>query len=179
MITKKQGMMGVDGLTMVTAKLDALAHELKKMNVNVVSAASTCELCKGEHGTNECALIQNVESANYVQNRGNSYGDSYNPSWRNHPNFSWKNQAEQAQVRQPPGFGSSTFPNLHQPAQQDKNLSLEGKLDKFMDMMDKKMTCYEDFNRKLEARVEQIQKDTQLMFKTHSSSIHNLEVQLG
>ena len=48
-----------------------------------------------------------------------------------------------------------------------------------MDMMDKKMTCYEDFNRKLEARVEQIQKDTQLMFKTRSSSIHNLEVQLG
>ena len=47
MITKKQGVMGVDGLTMVTAKLDALAHELKKMNMNVVSATSNCELCKG------------------------------------------------------------------------------------------------------------------------------------
>ena len=38
--------MGVDGLTMVTAKLDALAHELKKMNVNAVSTTSNCELCR-------------------------------------------------------------------------------------------------------------------------------------
>ena len=59
-------MMGVDGLTMVTTKIDALAHELKKMNVNVVSVTSNCELCKGDHGINECVLMQNVESANYV-----------------------------------------------------------------------------------------------------------------
>ena len=66
MITKKQGMMGVDGLTMVTAKLDALAYELKKMNVNVVSVTFNCELCRGDHGTNECILVQNLESVNYV-----------------------------------------------------------------------------------------------------------------
>ena len=57
MITKKQGVMGVDGLTMVTAKLDALAYELKKMNVNTMSITSNCELCKGDHGTNECVLM--------------------------------------------------------------------------------------------------------------------------
>ena len=37
--------MGVDVLTIVTAKLDALTHELKKMNVKAVSATSKCELC--------------------------------------------------------------------------------------------------------------------------------------
>ena len=56
MITKKQGVMGVDGLIMVTTKLDALARELKKMNVNAISVTVTCELCKGDHGTNECIL---------------------------------------------------------------------------------------------------------------------------
>ena len=71
MITKQQGITGVDGLTMVTAKLDALAHELKKMNVNAISTTANCELCKGDHRTNECVLMQNVESANYIQNRGN------------------------------------------------------------------------------------------------------------
>ena len=48
-----------------------------------------------------------------------------------------------------------------------------------MELIDKRMNLQEDSNRKLEARVEQIQKDTQLMFKTHSYSIHNLEVQMG
>ena len=67
-------------MTMVTAKLDALTHELKKMNVKVVSTTSNCELCQGDHGTNECILMQNMESANYVQNRGNSYDNTYNSS---------------------------------------------------------------------------------------------------
>ena len=56
-ITKKQGVMGVDGLTMVTAKLDALAYKLKNMNVNTMSITSNYELCKGDHGTNECVLM--------------------------------------------------------------------------------------------------------------------------
>ena len=94
MITKKQGVIGVNEMTMVTAKLDALAHELKKMNVNALSTSSNCGLCQGDHGTNECILMQNMENANYVQNRGNSYGNTYNSSWRNHPNFSKKNQRE-------------------------------------------------------------------------------------
>ena len=85
-------MIGVDGLTTVTAKLDALAYELKKINVNIVFVTSNYELCRGDHEINECVLMQNMESANYVQNRGNTYKNSYNPSWRNHPNFSWKNR---------------------------------------------------------------------------------------
>ena len=67
-------------MTMVTAKLDALTHELKKINVQAVSTTSNCELCQGDHGTNECILMQNMESANYVQNRGNSYDNTYNSS---------------------------------------------------------------------------------------------------
>ena len=58
-------MIGVDGLTIVTAKFDALTHELKKMNVKVVSATSNCELCQGDHRTIECILKQNMENANY------------------------------------------------------------------------------------------------------------------
>ena len=49
--------MGVDGLTMVTTKLDALAHELKKINVNAISATANYELCKEDHRTNECVLM--------------------------------------------------------------------------------------------------------------------------
>ena len=30
-----------------------------------------------------------IAEVNYM---GEAYGNTYNPSWRNHPNFSWKDQ---------------------------------------------------------------------------------------
>ena len=35
-----------------------------------------------------------MEEVNYL---GESYGNTYNPSWRNHPNFSWKDQQKPQQ----------------------------------------------------------------------------------
>ena len=36
-------------------------------------------------------MRETPEQANFVGNA--HYGSTYNPNWRNHPNFSWKNQA--------------------------------------------------------------------------------------
>ena len=35
-----------------------------------------------------------MEEVNYM---GEPYGNTYNPSWRNHPNFSWKDQQKPQQ----------------------------------------------------------------------------------
>ena len=42
-----------------------------------------------------------------------------------------------------------------------------------------KMNQQDEANKRLEGRFEQLHQDTQLMFRNHSSSIHNLEVQVG
>ena len=62
--------------------------------VNVVRQASNwCELCgSGPQETEQCEV--NPYSVNYVgyaQNGGvqQKYGNTYNVSWRSHPNFLW------------------------------------------------------------------------------------------
>ena len=64
---------------------------LNKALVNVVPQAENwCGVCGSKtHDTEQCKANPNF--VNYVQ-RGQgqqNYGNSYNPSWRNHPNFSW------------------------------------------------------------------------------------------
>ncbi|XP_015159080.1 uncharacterized protein [Solanum tuberosum] len=55
-------------------------------------AARWCEVCGGgNHEAEQCE--ENPDSVNYVGNAQRdqgqqNYGNSYNPSWRNHPNFS-------------------------------------------------------------------------------------------
>ena len=49
---------------------------------------------------------------------------------------------------------------------------MENMLDKFFDVVTTKMTNQDENQRKMEAKFDQIAKN-------HSSSIHNIEVQLG
>jgi len=54
-----------------------------------------CDLCGGGHKSIECQVgnpFQQAEQVDYVGNplrqQGNPYSNTYNPGWRNHPNFS-------------------------------------------------------------------------------------------
>ena len=85
-----------------------------------------------------------MESVNFVNNfkgqQNQVHGNTYNPSWRNHPNFSWSNQGNnQWRPQAPPGFGGLNAQQHQSNFQQDKGISLESKLDKFMDVMSTKM----------------------------------------
>ena len=68
-----------------------------------------------------------------------------------------------AKAQGPPGF---------QQPQQDRMASMENKLDKFFDAISTKMTSQDKNQKRMEAKFDQI-------VKNHSSSIHNIEVQLG
>ena len=101
---------------MINAKLDALSKRMNQMSVNVVSTSdlsSSSELCQGNHPTIECQMMQGLlmDNVNYMNNfkgqQNQVYGNTYNPSWRNHPNFSWSNQGNnQRRQHAPPKFGS-------------------------------------------------------------------------
>ena len=70
------------------------------VNFNSSHSFAPCGLCQGtDHPTTNCPLSfeeeplyeeANAVSGNYGPNN-NPYSNTYNPGWRNHPNFSWRN----------------------------------------------------------------------------------------
>ncbi|RVW77443.1 hypothetical protein CK203_048028 [Vitis vinifera] len=108
--------------------------ELKKMH-EVQAVAETpvqvkpCSICQSyEHLVEECPTIPVAremfgEQANVIgqfkPNSNASYGNTYNSSWRNHPNFSWKPRAPQYQ----PGSTISTIQQASSLEQAIVNLS--------------------------------------------------------
>ncbi|XP_058774816.1 uncharacterized protein LOC131649088 [Vicia villosa] len=75
--------------------MDALTLRVENMSQNPATVAaiqSECELCGIQgHQTSDCNLLNesSSEQVNYTQ--GNPFSNTYNPGWRNHPNFSYKN----------------------------------------------------------------------------------------
>ncbi|KAL6311577.1 hypothetical protein AAG906_039121 [Vitis piasezkii] len=106
----------------MTRRLEEL--ELKRIHeVQVVAEAPVqvklCPNCQSyEHLVEECPATSTEremyrDQANVVgQFRPNNnvpYGNTYNSSWRNHPNFSWKARATQYQQPDPPSQQSSSI----------------------------------------------------------------------
>ncbi|XP_050890453.1 uncharacterized protein LOC127095864 [Lathyrus oleraceus] len=93
--TPKDGVYGVNGIDSVNAKVDALTQKIESLVIIpvtiVVVITPNCELCGIPGHTNvDCQLLAGVptDQINYAQ--GNPYSNTYNPGWRNHPNFSYK-----------------------------------------------------------------------------------------
>ena len=82
-----------------------------------------CQICEtNEHSTNDCptlpsfkeCLHEQVHALNSFQRPNhNPYSQTYNPGWRNHPNFSWKSSNNIAQTSQPPFQAHHNFQNSH------------------------------------------------------------------
>ncbi|CAN6711744.1 unnamed protein product [Malus baccata var. baccata] len=91
-----------------------------------------CGVCSIQgHASEKCPqLIENGgwESANAIgfqgqnQPRNDPYSNTYNPGWRDHPNFKWR-EAQQPQQQQPPGFFTKPYAPPHVPQQSAPNAS--------------------------------------------------------
>ncbi|RVW73514.1 hypothetical protein CK203_060024 [Vitis vinifera] len=106
----------------MTRRLEDL--ELKKMH-EVQAVAETpvqgqsCHICHSyEHLVEECPTLPAAkemfgDQANVIgqfnPNNNATYGNTYNSSWRNHPNFSWKARAPQYQQPAQPSQQSSSL----------------------------------------------------------------------
>jgi hypothetical protein len=105
--------------------MDAIVKRLDALSVGKpVNAANTfpiesCSICASPlHKAHSCPsmkIFSEMEQVNafndFRKQSSGSYSETYNPRWRNHPNFSWKqnqptNQggAPHAQNQYPPGF---------------------------------------------------------------------------
>ncbi|XP_050211816.1 uncharacterized protein LOC126661975 [Mercurialis annua] len=105
---KPVGVHEIEVISALDAKVEALTKKIDKL---AMISQIKCGLCGGNHTLEDYSmsnvnLVQGIEQANYVDNQGrgqnNPYYNTYNPGWKNHPNFSWSNT--QNVVRPPPGF---------------------------------------------------------------------------
>ncbi|KAL5563392.1 hypothetical protein UlMin_033139 [Ulmus minor] len=116
----------------------------------------SCVFCGGGHVYDDCPnnpvsvnYVGNYNSGNYNSgsyNRGNNpYSNTYNPGWRQHPNFSWSNQMGQSSnnpnmpinpnASAPPGFQQQQGQRPQIPTQsapQERGDSLESMMRAFM-----------------------------------------------
>ncbi|CAN6583800.1 unnamed protein product [Malus baccata var. baccata] len=83
-----------------------------------VKPVASCGVCSMQnHPTDKCPqLIENrgwetlnaVEYGHQYQSRGDPFSNTYNPGWRDHPNFKWRDPQQGQQQsgfrQQPPGF---------------------------------------------------------------------------
>ncbi|RVW89451.1 Retrovirus-related Pol polyprotein from transposon 17.6 [Vitis vinifera] len=157
-------------LATVMRRLDDLeAKGVQEVQIVNDGVTQLCLICKSmEHGVQSCPtlpVVQDmfIEQANalgtYKQYSSNSpYSNTYNPSWRNHPNLSWRggnngqfqqqgnrfqgNQTNGQQGFQPQGMPSQNFQQQHQTL--SSNSSLEDMMRGFIQKQDKRN---EDQNR--------------------------------
>ncbi|XP_062106297.1 uncharacterized protein LOC133817724 [Humulus lupulus] len=111
-VRKVVGVHELDAITALTAQVASLTKQLQQDTVyaNVIQMAASCEICGGSHSFNQCpasnndnipmdqAQVQDV--GNFQRPFNNPFSNTYNAGWRNHPNFSWRNnQGHQPQFQ--------------------------------------------------------------------------------
>ena len=163
-LRKVMGVHEVEEITSLKAQIQVLINEMKTIKTQQVVAV--CELCEGPHQMEECQMGNpfrqtQVDQANYVRQytrnaNNNPYSATYNPGWRNHPNFSYGNK--NVVVRVPPmQFQGQTS----KPQPQPSSINLEEALTKFA------------------LNTNTFVGETRANFKNQASQLHDLEVQLG
>ncbi|XP_027169576.1 uncharacterized protein LOC113769316 [Coffea eugenioides] len=89
----------------IEQRLDCLTSLVEKLAIGQMQQLKTCGICYGSsHPTDMCPTLQDdsTEQANAVgfpgppQRRYDPYANTYNPGWRDHPNFNY--------AARPPGF---------------------------------------------------------------------------
>ncbi|KAK8601479.1 hypothetical protein V6N12_051312 [Hibiscus sabdariffa] len=174
-------------ITNKLATISALTNMVKNMqrqtNTQEVKALDAfCKLCGNNHDTSECG--QAIESSCYVGNYNkNVMSNTYNPAWRNHPNFSWKNQnnALNPQQPNPTGFQNQPRQNSQQnlPRQEyqqpDNYKTLENTLTQFMAQTSAYMARTDRFIQKTDAFMDR----TEMKLQNHDATLKSLETQVG
>ena len=113
-------------ISSVKQRLDKLTSLMENFIVGIVQQVKTCGICSNMgHSINMCLTLQEepVEQANAVggfpsmpQRRFDPYAQTYNPGWKDHPNFSYG-------VR-PSGFLQQYLPRQPAPPQSNSKSSI-------------------------------------------------------
>ncbi|GJU10266.1 hypothetical protein Tco_1132662 [Tanacetum coccineum] len=133
------------------------AHLALTQPTQVNKITTPCEICSGPHDTQCC--MENPEQAfvEYASSRTdeaggkwytfkpeqNNLGDTYNPSWRSHPNLRWR-QPQNSQNN----FSISNRPFNNRPQNFNNHSNIKGLVSEFMASQDARLSKFEaDFKQ--------------------------------
>ncbi|KAL2892377.1 Retrovirus-related Pol polyprotein from transposon 17.6 [Bienertia sinuspersici] len=132
--SKKGGRYDVDGVQLLSSKVDALVTQLKQntlapspshanvsmlsnpqsSNVNMPMNILFCDVCGSyDHTPVQCHLLESqggtnapMEQVNAMNQRFDPYSNTFNPGWKQNPNFSWRNQGPNQGYNQAHNFSN-------------------------------------------------------------------------
>ncbi|KAK8702407.1 hypothetical protein V6N13_020762 [Hibiscus sabdariffa] len=172
------------------AQLSAITNMLKNLQkpTEVQDARAVSYVhCDGNHNPNDCPAMHELASyvGNYNRNANNPYSNTYNPGWRQHPNFSWGSQGggntssanRQQNMNAPPGF-QTNMPWQSEAkgnASISHNSSLEATMQEFI-ASTKSLLHDHSISIKNQGNLLQTQG---ALLQSHGSSLRALENQVG
>ncbi|KAL4323559.1 hypothetical protein GQ457_11G028320 [Hibiscus cannabinus] len=180
----RRGPAQLDSSDTILAQIASLTNMVKNMqkqpHIQEVKALDAfCDQCGSDHDASECG--QQIESSCYVGNYNrNNMSNTYNPAWRNHPNFSWKNQNNTLNPQQPTQTGFQNQPRQNQqplPRQEFQQpteyKSLENTLTQFMAQTSAYMARTDKLIQKTDAFMDR----TEMKLHNHDATLKSLETQ--
>ncbi|CAL1365876.1 unnamed protein product [Linum trigynum] len=94
--SNERGVRSVGASAPLEAKLDKLLEVMLEDKRQGKQAVMSCDWCSStSHEMAECQAMKEAttpeDQVNFVANArvNNPYSNTYNPVWRNHPNFAW------------------------------------------------------------------------------------------
>ncbi|KAL4280507.1 hypothetical protein GQ457_03G022660 [Hibiscus cannabinus] len=175
----RRGPVQLDSSDTILAQIASLTNMVKNMqkqpHIQEVKALDAfCDQYGSNHDASECG--QQVESSYYVGNYNrNTMSNTYNPAWRNHPNFSWKNQNNTLNPQQPTQTGFQNQPRQNQqplPRQEFQQpidyKSLENTLTQFMAQTYAYMVRTDRFIQKTDAFMDR----TEMQLQNHDATLN-------
>jgi len=153
-----------------------LEKEVQRLNMR--ESVKQCQVC-GEHGhtalncygeeTNHEQV--NMMNIGYQKGRNDAFTNTYNPGWRNHPNFSWKNN----NVQQPEPPQQSAQP--YRPPQQRTQYNYGGQ-QQYQQSRAQEGILEEKVNTLIDS-VEKTRVDQDRKLDNLTSTVRKLEIQIG
>ncbi|XP_062104400.1 uncharacterized protein LOC133815598 [Humulus lupulus] len=162
----------VDALTYLAAQVSSISNMLKTMNMAMNQSMGqpmgsqmgqmeniSCVYYGEGHTFDNCPSNLAVVCYMGNQNRNGPYSNSYNPSWRQHPNFSWSNQGVGPNISSMPP--TPTFPLGYPPQapQQRPQQAVQ--------------------SNSLENMLKECIVKNEAMIQSQATSMRNLETQVG
>src|SRR3954470_7898537 len=159
----------IDEVTSLKARVAALQRQIDKMSVNAVQIPiQICELCSGNHATQECQVgnsFAQSEQTNYLNNLQRGQINFYSNPHQNADNQDRRNQLQNLSW-------SSNYNDTKHPSQHheypEKKLNIEDMFSKIMDKIDK---TTEQVEKRFEVN--------ELKIQNHDVTLKILELQVG
>ncbi|GJU22763.1 MAK10-like protein [Tanacetum coccineum] len=144
------------------------AHLAPTQPTQVNKITTSCEICSGPHDTQYCMEDPEQAFVEYASSRTdeaggkwytfkpeqNNLGDTYNPSWKSHPNLRWRQpQNSQNNFSNPPNRfqPNDSIPNRsfnNRPQNFNNQSNIEGLVSNFMASQDARLSKFEaDFKQ--------------------------------